>query len=120
MATFKEHFNKENAERQRKLTAKTGGYHGAHGADGNRPRDTPPPTPAPSSGTVTLPNGVMMYYCWSHGLGINPHHTSPTCTYKKDGHIATATADNMQGGSNRIMGPRQPRSHDVPPAGPGP
>jgi len=120
MATFKEHFNKENAERQRKLTAKTGGYHGAHGADGNRPRDTPPPTPAPSSGTVTLPNGVMMYYCWSHGLGINPQHTSPNCTYKKDGHIATATADNMQGGSNRIMGPRQPRSRDVPPAGPNP
>jgi hypothetical protein len=57
LATFKEHlFNKENAKRQRKLTAKTGGYHGAHGADGNRPRDTPPPNPAPTSGSVALPN----------------------------------------------------------------
>jgi hypothetical protein len=38
--TFKAHFNKEDNERERKLTAKTGGYHGANGADGNRPRDT--------------------------------------------------------------------------------
>jgi hypothetical protein len=42
-----------------------------------------------------------MYYCWSHGLGINQQHTSPMCTFKKDGHIDTATANNMQGGCNR-------------------
>ena len=61
-----------------------------------------------------------MYYCWSHGLGINKQHTSPTCTFKKDGHIDTATVDNMQGGCNRIMGPpHQQRRRDVPSAGTG-
>jgi hypothetical protein len=105
LATFKEHFNKENAEREHKLTAKTGGYHGANGADGNRPHNTPPPNPTPTSGSVVLPNGVKMYYCWSHRLGINKQHTSPTCTFKKDGHIDTATADNMQGGCNPRRSP---------------
>jgi hypothetical protein len=61
LASFKEHFNKEDAERQCKLTAKTGGYHGAHGADGNGPRDTPPPNATPTSGSVVLPDGVKMY-----------------------------------------------------------
>jgi hypothetical protein len=73
--TFKAHFNKEDNKCKRKLTAKTGGYHGANSADGNRPRDTPPPNPTPTSGSVVLPNGVKMYYCWSHGLGINKQHT---------------------------------------------
>jgi hypothetical protein len=108
LATFKEHFNnKEGAERERKLTAKTGGYHGAHGADGNLPRDTPPLNPAPTSGSVVLPNDVKMYYCWSHGLGINKQHTSPKCTFKKDGHIDTATAQHA--------GRMQP-DHGTPPA----
>jgi hypothetical protein len=97
MASFKEHFNKEDSERKRKLTAKSGGYHGAHGADSNRP----------------------WYYCWSHGLGIDKQHTSPTCTFKKDGHIDTATADNVQGRCNLIMGPPRQRRRDVPPAGKG-
>jgi hypothetical protein len=61
-----------------------------------------------TSGSVILPNSVKMYYCWSHGLGINKQHTSPTCTFKKDGHIDMATADNMQGGCNLIMGPPPP------------
>jgi hypothetical protein len=69
MLSFKEHINKEDSERNRKLTAKTGGYHGANGVDGNRPRGMPPPNPTPTSGNVILPNGVMMYYCWLHGLG---------------------------------------------------
>jgi hypothetical protein len=116
LATFKEHFNKEDKERERKLTAKTGGYHGANGADGNRPRGTPPPSTAPTSGHVVLPSRVMMYYCWSHGLGKNKDHTSPTCTFKRDGHVDTATADNnMQGGNNQI-GPRRPR-RECPPTG---
>jgi hypothetical protein len=63
--SFKEHINKEDSECNRKLTAETGAYHGAHGADGNHPRGTPPPNPAPTSGHIILPNGVIMYYCWS-------------------------------------------------------
>jgi hypothetical protein len=57
----------------------------------------------------------MMYYCCSHGLGKNKDHTSPTCTFKKNGHINTATAYNMQGGSNQI-GSRSPR-RERPPSG---
>jgi hypothetical protein len=29
---------------------------------------------------------VEMFYCWSHGLGFNPKHTSHTCNTKTDGH----------------------------------
>jgi hypothetical protein len=110
MATFKEHFNKEDEERERKLTTKTGGYHGGHGADGNRPTSTPPLSTPPTTSHVVIPSGVKIYYCWSHGLSKNPQHTSPTCNFKKDGHVDTATADNLQGGSNVIgTGPRPHR-----------
>jgi hypothetical protein len=122
MATFKEHFTKENSERERKLTAKTGGFHGADNAvvvpppsaallttsssTTPRPPGTlPPPTPA----HIVLDSGVKMYYCWTHGLSKNPNHTSPTCNFKADGHIDTATADNLQGGSNTIGSGRPPR-----------
>jgi hypothetical protein len=93
--------NKEDSERSHKLTAKTGDYHGANGADGNQSLSTPPPNPAPTGGNVVLPYGVMMYYCWSHGLGKNKQHISLTCTFKKDGHVDMATADNMQGAATR-------------------
>jgi hypothetical protein len=56
----------------------------------------------PSS--IRTNNNVTMYYCWSHGLGKNrAHSTSKSCTRKGDGHQNTATADNLMGGSNRIM-----------------
>ena len=42
-----------------------------------------------------------IYYCWSCGFGTNPNHTSATCTRKREGHIATATKDNRQGGCLR-------------------
>jgi hypothetical protein len=115
MLSFKEHINKEDSERNRKLTTKTAGYHGANGANGNRPHGMPPLNPAPTSGNVVLPNGIMMYYCWWHGLGKNKDHTSSTCTFKKDSNIDTATMDNMQGGCNQI-GPCRPR-RERPPSG---
>jgi hypothetical protein len=119
LETFKEHFNNEDKERERKLTTKTGRYHGAHGADSNhRPRTPPPSTPPTTSQHVILPSGAKMYYCWSNGLSKNPQHTSPTCNFKKDGHIDTATADNVQGGCKLIgTGPR-PRRERPPPGAP--
>jgi hypothetical protein len=51
---------------------------------------------------VILDSGIKMYNCWSHGLSRKSHHTSPTCNFKKDAHIDTATADNLQGGSNIV------------------
>jgi hypothetical protein len=45
MLSFKEHINKKDSECNRKLTTKTGGYHGVNGANSNHPHDTPPPNP---------------------------------------------------------------------------
>jgi hypothetical protein len=67
------------------------------------------------NGSFVLPNEVMMYYCWLHGLGKDKQHTSSTCTFKKDGHINMATVDNMQGGCI-LIGPCLQPHHDVPPA----
>jgi hypothetical protein len=122
MATFKEHFNKEDKEWECKLTAKTGAYHGAHGANRNRPPSTPPPSTPPMTFHAVIPSGVKMYYCWSHHvLSKNPHHTSLTCNFKKYGHVGTATADNSQGGSNVIgIGPcphRERPPSGTPPSG---
>ena len=46
-------------------------------------------------------NQRKIYYCWSCGFGTNPTHTSATCRRKVEGHIATATKDDRQGGSLR-------------------
>ena len=40
-----------------------------------------------------------LFYCWSHGFGTNPDHTSCKCNRKKEGHIDSATKRNRQGGS---------------------
>ena len=40
-----------------------------------------------------------LFYCWSHGFGTNPKHTSCQCTKEKEGHIDRATKRNRQGGS---------------------
>jgi hypothetical protein len=63
----------------------------------------------PTTSHVELPSRVRMYYCWSHGLSKNSPHTSPTCNFKKDSHVDTATADILQGGSN-VIG-TDPRNH---------
>ena len=92
---FKIHFEKANKGRLRKLTADRAGYHGAANAaiDNN---DN-------NNGRIQVNGGCNMYYCWTHGLGKNRSHTSTTCTNPDEGHQRTATADNMQGGNNRIM-----------------
>lgn len=108
---FKTHFNRANKERIRQLTVQTAGYHGA-----NTVTTT---TTAPASantahalpdGTIRTNNGTTMYYCWSHGLGKNPAHTSMTCRNKKEGHKDAATADNLMGGNNTIMAGRPRRN----------
>jgi len=117
---FKEDFTKANVERVRQLTAQTAGYHGANSATAKVPPTivAGTGTDATTASTVTTgttPGSVRigdlyMYYCWSHGLGLNRGHTSCTCKRKKEGHQDDATADNMKGGNNRIMnGPRTKR-----------
>lgn len=116
---FKTHFNTENIERKRKLTAQQAGFHGAHAVVTPAPDSAPPlaaivPDPGTAAAaTATAPSsapapvisndGVRMFYCWTHGLGTNPNHTSATCQRRATGHQDDATVTNMQGGNNTIM-----------------
>jgi hypothetical protein len=134
---FRTFFTAANVERVRKLTAKSAGFHGANTAGEVPPADQrgtgvavtpgtaetpPPPPPGDASahaavlppGAINTNNGAIMYYCWTHGLGKNPGHTSSTCQNRADGHIATATADNMQGGNNTIFAGRPRRLPTAP------
>ena len=114
---LKEHFTKAAKERIRVLTARAAGYHGANAAAADivsppplvpaiaaAAAVTPPPRP------VRIDGAVQMYYCWMHGLGKNRAHTSTTCKHKDPGHQDNATAANMMGGCNKILGGRPTRS----------
>ena len=39
-------------------------------------------------------------YCYTHGWDVCQGHTSPTCSYPKENHNTTATADDTKGGCN--------------------
>ena len=43
-------------------------------------------------------------YCHTHGRTRRDDHTSATCENPREGHIATATLHNREGGSNRYCG----------------
>jgi hypothetical protein len=109
LTSFRTFFNKENKNRLRKLTAKQAGFHGANAATNpiDRPTipDKPPPTKPPTAGVVV--DDTRMFYCWSHGLGWNPLHTSALCNNPTEGHQKTATINKMQGGCNTIMALRK-------------
>jgi hypothetical protein len=113
LPVFKTHFNFENKERLRKLTAQTAGYHGAHLAD----VVPPPPSRAPDTALAATPpwphppveiaptiliGDMKMYYCWTHGLGKSASHTSAGCENPAEGHKTNATIKNMMGGNDRI------------------
>ena len=103
---FRIHFNRAEKERLRKLTAAQAGYNPNNAA--NAATQPPPTDPNQCTPCVVTENNVKMYYCWTHGLGKNRNHTSPTCKNKADGHKDEATADNMMGGNNKIMSGRRP------------
>ena len=103
MPNFKEHFAKENKWRLKKLTLQQAGYHDANAAR-HETKNTKQKT---SQHKVTVNKGANMYYCWSHGPGINPNHTGRTCKMRKEGHKEEATATNMMGGCNIIMESRR-------------
>lgn len=118
LIAFQSHFTKADKERHRKLTAQAAGYHGTHA--------TTMTTPLPSTHNASNPFSVRvdnctMYYCWSHGLGTNPTHTSLTCRFKKPNHEDAATVRNRIGGSNIIMDNRlSSRNSRGPPTNPNP
>ncbi|CAB9520179.1 hypothetical protein (Partial), partial [Seminavis robusta] len=86
--TLQTHFTSADKERRRILTTKEVGY-------ANKAVETPITKSYMTKGS---PDGVPMYYCWSHGLGPNSKHTSNTCTKKLPGHKNEATSDQMFGG----------------------
>ena len=67
-------------------------------------------------GNIT-PNQSMTctHYCWTHGLGRDPNHTSQTCTRQAHGHCTNATLDNMMGGNASIRRARGERAVYRPP-----
>jgi hypothetical protein len=98
MLLFRPFFNLANDARLTAMTTGAAGYSAnAAGA--------PPPAAGVAPGHV-LTGTTRMYYCWSHGLGINENHTSATCSNQKPGHQVTATAAKMMGGCNTIFTPR--------------
>jgi hypothetical protein len=104
---FMAHFTAENKERIRRLTISQAGYQGANAVTpGTLPtvaaNAATQAAPAPTN-QVIANDGTRMYYCWSHGLGTNPRHTSALCQRKADGHKDDSTVINMQGGNNTIM-----------------
>jgi hypothetical protein len=123
LPSFQLHFTRADKERRRKLTAQTAGYHGAHfatpttGTPLAAARIASPPAPLIAAQfSVNVDGGTMMYYCWTHGLGRNANHTSPTCSNKAHGHQDTATVNHRMGGSNIIMGGGRPPRRTPPAA----
>jgi hypothetical protein len=113
---FKVHFNFENKERLRKLTAQTAGFHGANQAM------APPPNAATAAAlaalSVTPPvvavGEVKMQCCHTHGLGKKAEHASATCANPGPQHKIEATISNMLGGNRQTHTndrPRRPRNN---------
>lgn len=102
LARFATEFTTANRERLRQVTARVGGYHSANVAM-EKPKPPTSTTPAP---VAIVSDDVRLYYCWTHGLGPSRTHTSATCSNRAQGHVATATVNNTQGGSNSFRSTR--------------
>jgi hypothetical protein len=99
-ANLQTFFNQANTERLTNTTTTTAGYHGANLAN-------------------TVPEGAdLIYYCWTHGGGTDPGHTSKTCTRPNTNHNRSATAGNMLGGKNTLKRRPGEKAIHVPPSRP--
>ena len=103
-ANLPAHLIAYNKERTRKTTAAQAGFNAANAATQQQRSTSPTPQPGATVG------GVKLYYCFTHGLGKNPDHTSLTCTNPCPEHKKEATVDNMMGGNNTIRRRRNERS----------
>ncbi len=104
---FELRFTKQEKLRLKKLTAAAAGYHGANKATIIPPDDQPPRhhIAAAAQGhnkDTQHCDGTELFYCWSHGLGINSEHTSKTCTNTLPGHVHASTLMHRKGGSTLI------------------
>jgi hypothetical protein len=107
---FIDHFNEEDVERRRQLTAQQAGFHGANHCANCVTTVTPAPPEHHQANATTTPGGpdvkcgtIMLYYCWTHGLNTNRNHTSATCKFPSEGHKLEATFTNRMEGSTKIM-----------------
>ncbi|KAG7372176.1 hypothetical protein IV203_018319 [Nitzschia inconspicua] len=98
---FQEHFDLANLLRLEELTTKQAGFHSANFATPPNAPATASAAPTTSSNSITV-DSTTMYYCWSHGLGFNPNHTSATCQRPSEKHDHTATIRNPKGGCRLI------------------
>jgi hypothetical protein len=112
MENFITHFNEEDVERRRQLTAQQAGFHGAnHTTTAATPQanNTRSNNTSPSNTSEVHCEGIALYYCWTHGLSRNYAHTSKTCKTPAEGHQKEATFKNMMEGCRTLMTPRNLR-----------
>jgi hypothetical protein len=102
---FKKFFDEANNNRETH-TAKQAGFHGANSAKGDKKSTTGKSSPGATSTVSDTDHANCMkfgnktiYYCWSHGGTASAEHTSQTCTRPYQGHVRTATWEDMQGGN---------------------
>jgi hypothetical protein len=76
LAVFKDEVNYGKKKRIRKLTTGAAGYHGAHAAT---PRHA---IPCPTKLGANC-DGILLLYCWSHGLSTYTNHMSLTCITRR-------------------------------------
>jgi hypothetical protein len=111
--------DKQEKLRLKKLTAAAAGYHGANSANIIPPDTAEPPSTALAAASYINGDhnceGEPVFYCWSHGLGKNPAHTSKTCSNKKDKHVTEATLMDRRGGSDRINCGKSGKARRSPP-----
>ena len=91
MKEFRKHLNYQDKLRRQSMTSKTAGYAAASNALLKR--------------YCVEADTIKLFYCWTHGLGRNPKHTSATCRAKATGHRDDATILERLGGSNVISFP---------------
>jgi hypothetical protein len=120
---FCAHFDRANKVRIEETTAKQAGYHSANsvdvpvsttGAANHSTIGVPSPSPAPLNTSVRVDNLATMFFCWTHGLGRNPRHTSKTCKKPAHNHQRDATILDMRGGCKLIQTRRDPLPETAP------
>ncbi len=108
---FCTHFTHKSEERIQSLTATNAGYHGANAASStmysaNAITIVPTQQQQPKHQTqqqtnsvphITTNDSTIMYYCWTHGLGLNSNHTSANCQHPTTGHCLNATHQHAGG-----------------------
>lgn len=122
-ATFKSDFDGADKHRCKKLTAKAAGFYTANMATAEANVATKEKMPAttktllkfdPKEHQLCLPEGAeVIFYCWTHGIGTNPNHTSAMCLAPAEKHKKNATFKKRMGGSTAVGGDFRNRNNST-------